>query len=172
MSTRTVTYKINPPTARPSTIPHGSNLTFDMAEVAAPAMEEVLRTAVGVVSLHALLEEFLVPAMGGASALTWRGDGIGVDVEMKRGFSGILGRFFARWCLQTHHGLTDFVPINGEGLIVSQNLVVRSMREFYLPDWICIWSNGRPVLAESRRSHQEAQWRDPTAANPLKRARD
>ena len=90
---------------------------------------------------------------------------------MKRGFSGILGRFFARWYLESYHGLTHFVPINGEGAIVSHNVVVRRTGQFHLPDWICVDATGQPVLAESKGSHSRAEWPGVGTASPLKKAK-
>ena len=170
MSIRTVRYQIIPALARPASIPAGQDLTFDVADVAAPAMQEVLRTAAGTVSLQAMLEELLVPQVQDSDPLIWLKDGVGIGTEMKRGFSGILGRFFARWYLQAHHGLTHFVPIDGEGAIVSNNVVVRRTGRFHLPDWICIDDTGRPTLAESKGSHNKAQWLVPSAAEPLQKA--
>lgn len=121
MTIRFVEHRIWPKQAKVA----NGNLAVDLAQVAASAMQEILVTAPGAVSLQGLLEELLIPAVGKHPPLTWQGDGVGVGTEMKRGFSGILGRFFARWYLETHHGFLNFVPISGPGAILSMNVVVR-----------------------------------------------
>jgi hypothetical protein len=129
-------------------------------------------TAPGAITLHSLLESLLVPAVHAPDRLTWLQDGGGVGAEMKRGFSGILGRFFARWYLETHHGLTDMVPISGEGPVYSHNVVVLRKGRINLPDWVCLGPTGQPVLAESKGSHNRSRWAGPLTASPLEKAKE
>lgn len=170
MSIRLVEYGIYPPGAWPGTIPPAPQLSFDMVDIAAHGMLEVIQTAGGAVTLHSLLDSLLVPATAASSQLTWLNDGVGVGTEMKRGFSGILGRFFARWYLETHHGLTNMVPISGEGMVGSNNISIFRTGQVHLPDWIALDPSGVPVLAESKGSHDKSNWAGPVSAGPLGKA--
>ena len=172
MTIRTVNYAISPQAARPVSISQATSLQFDVSDVIAPAIREILSSAAGLVSLQSMIEDLLVPTSAAATPLIWLEGGVGVGTEMKRGFSGILGRFFARWYLETYHQLAHFVPIDGEGVVLSRDLVIRRTGKVHLPDWICTDPAGRPVLAEAKGSHNQTNWPSPASATPLQKARD
>src|SRR5688572_24530623 len=104
MTIRSQRYIISPALACPAHLrgPTGRPLRrvpFDMDDVARAAWGEILQTAPSSTSLFAFLENLLQPGPD----LIWRGKGPGRGTEMRRSFSGLFGRFFARAYLEIHH---------------------------------------------------------------------
>ena len=81
--------------------------------------------------------------------LRWRGD-LGASVEMRRVYSAMYGRYFARALLASELGLTDFIALDGD--ITIQNAVaVRRTQRGDIPDWIA-WDQGAGayILGEAK----------------------
>lgn len=142
-------YRICPRDAAPAGTKSGGMIDIDMREVAACGIREILTCGVGGAGLNAFLGDLLAPGTG---SLRWKGGGVGKGREMKRGFSGIFGRIFARWYLTHNHGYRYFVPIDGSPCIISRNLVIRRTPGQDLPDWF-IAGSGIIGLGEAKGSH-------------------
>src|SRR5690242_5946375 len=104
MTIRSQRYIIDPPSACPAVLLTSrrrpmNRMSFDIDDVARCAWNEILQTAPRSSSLFTLLEELLEPG----TDLVWRAQGPGRGTEMRRSFSGLFGRFFARAYLQLHH---------------------------------------------------------------------
>jgi hypothetical protein len=84
--------------------------------------------------------------------LRWRGD-LAESSELRRTYSGLYGRFFARALLQQHLGFTNFLSLQRNGLRVGSAVEVERTIAGDIPDWIA-WSpiHQRHVLAEAKGS--------------------
>lgn len=169
MSTRNVQYRFHPKGGTPPSLSGLSSLTIDMREVAMAGVKELLQTRISSLPVGLFLEEMLVPAARGTD-LIWRGAGIGVSVEVRRGFSGLLGRFFSRWYLQKYHGMQYFQSIDTSPMPISARLVITRDGETYLPDWVCA-GGGVVGLAESKGSSARLYSHAPMSASPLRKAK-
>jgi hypothetical protein len=125
---------------------------FDIDEVAHCAWNEILQTAPRSTSLFAFLEELLEPGPN----LVWRDKGLGRGTEMRRSFSGLLGRFFARAYLELHHDFVWFPAIDGDKFHLSPNWRVsrKSRSHTEMSDWICAHA-GELAIGEAKGSHQK-----------------
>ncbi len=83
--------------------------------------------------------------------LVWRGD-LAASAELRRAYSGLYGRFFARALLSEHLGLSNFTSLERNGVTVGSVRVERTKRGD-IPDWIA-WddANSRYVLCEAKGS--------------------
>jgi hypothetical protein len=91
---------------------------------------------------------------------------------MRRAFSGIFGRFFARAYLSRYHKFTWFAAINRDPTYVSSRLRVKkrkSSTRIDLPDWIC-GGQGRLAIAEAKGSYQSAAPSQGARPGPIKTA--
>ena len=87
--------------------------------------------------------------------LVWKGSGPSKGRELKRAFSNILGRYFARAYLETHEGVSELLSIEGKIMsICNDRFRVRRVPAMKgnMPDWIGWTSNGF-VIAEAKGSH-------------------
>lgn len=84
--------------------------------------------------------------------LRWRGD-LAESTELRRAFSGLYGRFFARALLNHHLGFTCFCSLKRNGLNILDTIKVVRTSGGDIPDWIA-WDerNSRPVLCEAKGS--------------------
>lgn len=84
--------------------------------------------------------------------LRWQGD-LAESSELRRAYSGLYGRFFARALLQQHLGFTCFISLQRDGLRVGSAVEVERICAGDIPDWIA-WSptHQRHVLAEAKGS--------------------
>ena len=82
--------------------------------------------------------------------LRWRGD-LGSSSEVRRAYSGLYGRYFARALLAGELGLTDFIPLRTNCTRIDGGVTVRRVRKGDIPDWIA-WDPRRPghVLGEAK----------------------
>lgn len=172
MSVRRQRYFIQPPSACPTGIllPSGqppSEIELDIADVARCALGEVFQTAPHSASAFAFLEDLLAP--GGQ--LVWREGGLGRGTEMRRSFSALFGRFFARSYLQVHHGYIWFSAIDGNPFRLSENWRVakRNNSKTEMPDWVCARA-GELAIAEAKGSHQTGNPTGPGYPGPIKTA--
>jgi len=75
---------------------------------------------------------------------------------MRRSFSGLFGRFFARAYLQVHHGFVWFAAIDGNNFHLSPSWRVSKKpgSRSEMPDWICA-RPGALAIGEAKGSHQK-----------------
>lgn len=83
--------------------------------------------------------------------LRWRGD-LAESAELRRAYSGLYGRFFARALLTRHLQLTRFQSLNRDRTDVG-TLTIKRISDGDIPDWIA-WDarRGRHVLCEAKGS--------------------
>ncbi len=84
--------------------------------------------------------------------LRWRGD-FAESAELRRAYSGLYGRFFARTLLTQHLGLSRFLSLKRSGLNIPGSISVVRKASGDIPDWIA-WDerNARFVLCEAKGS--------------------
>jgi hypothetical protein len=173
MAVHNVRYRIEPPTACPLELVGRfgnpkSTCEVDTDFVARCAIGEILQTGPNSGPMSALFDELLTP---GSAELVWKGRGPGRGIEMRRAFSGLFGRFFARAYLQRYHGFTWFVPIDGTPTYLSKNVRVRrkTRASSELPDWVCA-KPGEVAVAEAKGSHQKGNATKGGRPGPIKTA--
>lgn len=117
-----------------------------MADVARCALGEIFQTAPHSASTFAFLEELLAPG----TYLTWREAGPGRGTEMRRSFSAMFGRFFARTYLQVHHDYSWFSAIDGSPFHLSPHWRVtrHAHAKTEMPDWICARPGGLAITSD------------------------
>jgi hypothetical protein len=73
---------------------------------------------------------------------------------MRRSFSGLFGRFFARAYLEIHHEFVWFAAIDGNNFSLSPHWRVKRKRGALteMPDWICA-RPGELAIGEAKGSH-------------------
>ena len=172
MSTRSQRFFINPPSACPAHLrmPGGRPMTrvpLDIDDVARCAWNEILQTAPRSTSLFAFLEDLLEPGPN----LVWRENGPGRGTEMRRSFSGLFGRFFARAYLQAHHDFVWFAAIDGDNFPLSPSWRVKRKpgSQTEMPDWICA-RPGELAIGEAKGSHQKSNATRGGMPGPIKTA--
>ena len=67
--------------------------------------------------------------------LRWRGD-LGRSAEMRRVYSRLYGRYFARALLASRLGITDFVSLNRNSTQIPDGVSVERIDTGDIPDWI------------------------------------
>ena len=84
--------------------------------------------------------------------LRWRGN-LAESTELRRAYSGLYGRFFARALLGHHLGFTCFCLLKRNGLNIRDKIKVKRINRGDIPDWIA-WDqrNSRLVLCEAKGS--------------------
>lgn len=84
--------------------------------------------------------------------LRWRGD-LAESAELRRAYSGLYGRFFARALLTHHLGLSRFLSLKRNGLTIPGSVHVDRQVPGDIPDWIA-WDDraSRFVLCEAKGS--------------------
>lgn len=157
MTVRSQRYIISPSRACPVSLRGHRGLplpqlSFDMADVARAAWGEILQTAPRSTSLFAFLEDLLEPGPD----LIWSGRGPGRGTEMRRSFSGLFGRFFARAYLEIYHDFVWFAAIDGDNFHLSPHWRVKRFTNAEMPDWICA-RPGALAIGEAKGSHQKSE---------------
>ena len=81
--------------------------------------------------------------------LRWRGD-LGENFEMRRVYSGLYGRYFARALLASELGITDFISLDGD-IVMQNGIKVTRTDRGDIPDWIA-WDSraGAYILGEAK----------------------
>lgn len=84
--------------------------------------------------------------------LRWRGD-LAESAELRRAYSGLYGRFFARTLLTQHLGLSRFLSLHRNGISIPGSVSVERQAKGDIPDWIA-WDDhkSRFVLCEAKGS--------------------
>lgn len=67
--------------------------------------------------------------------LRWRGD-LGESAEMRRVYSGLYGRYFARTLLASRLGVTNFVSLNRDCTNIRGGVTVERIEKGDIPDWL------------------------------------
>jgi hypothetical protein len=89
---------------------------------------------------------------------------------MRRAFSAIFGRFFARAYLCHSHGFVWFHPLDGPFQQITPRLRVQSRRpRLGLPDWICA-GRGQLALAEAKGARSGGHLSYYSQPGPIKSA--
>ena len=173
MAIHNVRYLIQPASACPAELKNGLGFPKGTCEVdtdfvARCAIGEILQTSKNSAPVAALFDQLLVPS---GTELIWKGRGPGRGIEMRRAFSGLFGRFFARAYLQRYHGFTWFVPIDGSPTILSDRarIVQKLDSSAEMPDWFCA-QPGQVAVAEAKGSHRRGNATARTLPGPLKTA--
>ncbi|WP_050420530.1 hypothetical protein [Bradyrhizobium tropiciagri] len=174
MGVHKIRYVVRPPGACPKELLSGKGpggaCEVDTDFVAACAMGELFQTGGGSSRPLALLfEELLV---SGGKELIWKGKGPGRGKEMRRAFSGLFGRFFARAYLSRYHDFAWFMPIDGDPTNVSKRLRVSRLsgQGTELPDWICGSGSGRVAVAEAKGTSQASNGTGAGLPGPIRTA--
>ncbi len=82
--------------------------------------------------------------------LTWRCD-LGTGAEMRRAYSGLYGRYFARALLASVLGFTDFIPLERNRTNINGGVTVNRVANGDIPDWIAWDPQGKGyVLGEAK----------------------
>lgn len=78
--------------------------------------------------------------------LRWRGD-LAESAELRRAYSGLYGRFFARALMSHHLGLSRFVSLGRDGVeLDGGDVVVKRTEPGDIPDWVA-WDESRHRFA-------------------------
>ena len=91
--------------------------------------------------------------------LRWRGH-LGESAEMRRVYSGLYGRYFARAVRSAELGITLFSPLNTKTTPIRGGVTVTRVRSGDIPDWIA-WDPqaGCHVLCEAKGRLSEQKGR-------------
>ena len=91
--------------------------------------------------------------------LRWRGH-LGESAEMRRAYSGMYGRYFARAVLTAELGITHFVPLQTNTTVIPGGVTVTRVGSGDIPDWIA-WDPGAGchVLCEAKGRLSESEGR-------------
>lgn len=161
--------KVNLRRQGPSGPRTSSVLDVDLTHVALAAAKETLLTGINVTPWVNLFDELLSP---GATHLIWRNNGPGNGRELRRAYSNILGRFFARAYLETYEGVLHLVPIEGNRMTLCHDRFHVRRRpgdRGDMPDWIG-WTSAGFVIAEAKGSHEKPNWKTKVWPAPIERA--
>lgn len=90
---------------------------------------------------------------------------------MRRSFSGLFGRFFARAYLELHHDFVWFAAIDGDDFHLSPSWRVsrKYQSQTEMPDWICARA-GELAIGEAKGSHQRSNATRGGMPGPIKTA--
>ena len=138
---------------------HHSDL-FDMRLAAWGAAVETLQIDLVAKGWMDLFAALLEPHP--STELRWLGPGPGVNAEIRRAYSALFGRFFARAALRRYHKCYGLQQVQ-DGLELAPGIELRRKRgagySGDLPDWVgWDWSNNCFVVAEAKGSHHKGNW--------------
>lgn len=129
-------------------------LPLDLFDLAHAAVSETLLTGGPSSAFSNQLAAFLT----GKQDLTWKGNGPGVGRELRRSFSNIHGRFFARAYLETHEDVRHLTPIEGNKCqFAGLDVRLRDGQKGDMPDWVGLDSSGL-VVAEAKGTYARGNW--------------
>lgn len=125
-------------------------IPINLMWIAAAAAEETLQGSPLATAWLGLFRSQLSTSDG--HWLRWAGD-LAESAELRRAYSGLYGRFFARALLQQHLGFTSFLSLKRHGLTVRGSVDVRRSGTGDIPDWLA-WcpTRQRHLLAEAKGS--------------------
>ena len=129
-------------------------LTLDLVDIAHAAVSETLQTGGPRSAFYNQLRAFLT----GKQDLIWKGDGPGIGRELRRSYSNIHGRFFARAYLEKCEGVSNLIPIEGNHFRFADYVVrLRDGQKGDMPDWVG-WDSSGLVVAEAKGTYAEGNW--------------
>ena len=138
---------------KPSASPR-QKISFDLYDIAHAAVSETLQTS-GPISGFA---NQLAALLTGSQDLIWKGNGPGVGREMRRAYSNIHGRVFARAYLEKYGRVRFLLPIEGDHFSFANRVVrLRDGQKGDMPDWVGLDSSGL-VVAEAKGTHAKGNW--------------
>ncbi len=134
---------------------------INLTKLSNAAMQETLLSN----CLPRVFEHFFDTALVPGDTLKWLGQGLGIGEEIKRGYSALFGRFFARDFLNSEIKPQCLLPIDRYHLKIledfsislSTKLKKKGKRSPSLPDWIG-YSNDEIIVAEAKGSHDKSCW--------------
>ena len=144
--------------------PNFCDCEIDLMELSHSAMMETLHSRDIALAFRTLFPKLLKEY---SSKLIWKNQGVGIGREIKRAYSAIFGRVFARYYLTKHAGVQCLIPIesrtpkftNDFELQLSRSVPKGKKQKVYLPDWIG-YTEEELVIAEAKGSHKEENWRN------------
>ncbi len=147
LSTRWTYHRYNPGGGSPT---FGGMVPINLWRVAHAAALETLQGAPLVHSWLSLFRSHL--SQREPRLLRWGGD-FAESAEMRRAYSGLYGRFFARALLSHHLSITRFVSLKRDGISLHNSISVDRNTNGDIPDWLG-WDarRSRFVLAEAKGS--------------------
>jgi len=164
MTIRTVKFYRDPPIRGSRWTPN--EISIDLYELAAAFSREALTTGLQTDVMFNFFRSAFTRTRSG-EPLVWSRDGLGAGRELRRSFSNILGRVFARWYLQRHEGVEALVSIEGKPFQIGGIRVTQDPRKHGdLPDWIG-WDAQGLVIAEAKGSHARADWHSALSKHQL-----
>ena len=132
-------------------------LTLDFLDLAHANISEAGATATGVpvTTFVSMFDAFLTSN----SLLTWQGRGPGMGRELRRSYSNIHGRIFARSYLEKFEKVQGLLPIEGNDFQFGHDAVVhlREDENGDMPDWIG-WSATNYIVAEAKGTYDSRNW--------------
>lgn len=132
-------------------------VTLDLVDLAHAAVSETLISGGPISGFSNQLSAFLTAKQD----LTWKGSGPGIGRELRRSYSNIHGRIFARAYLEKSEGVVRLVPIEGNYFSFAGTIEVRLRdgQKGDMPDWLGCDSSGI-VVAEAKGTHAKGNWRN------------
>ena len=138
---------------KPSVSQH-LELPLDLYDLAHATISETLHTG-GPISSFA---NQLAALLTGSPDLIWKGNGPGVGRELRRSYSNIHGRFFARAYLEKYESVYNMIPIEGNHFSFADLVVrLRDGQSGDMPDWLGLDSFGM-VVAEAKGTYARGNW--------------
>lgn len=130
-------------------------VTFDLVDLAHAAVSETLTSGGPISAFSNQLGAFLTAKQD----LTWKGNGPGIGRELRRSYSNIHGRIFARAYLEKCEGVVRLVPIEGNHFRFGNKTIVRLKdgQKGDMPDWVG-WDSSGIVVAEAKGTHAKGDW--------------
>ncbi len=130
--------------------PVTSTLRFEPFSLWWLALAAADETVQGGPLVRAWLGLFHSHLAAGRVDMRWRGD-FAESAEMRRAYSALYGRYFARALLAARLGFTDFISLRRNGVQLGGGVKVRRIASGDIPDWIA-WDprRGGYVLGEAK----------------------
>lgn len=151
---RTFTYSFEPPHLDPVSPTGSSTISLSTRHIEDAGVREVLQTPGAALGSWALLDALLHPTGAGTPFLFRQP--LGHAREVKVALSGLFGRFVARAYLEHYLGLSIFIHLAGDRMVVdaSRRIEVVRLENGDLPDWVaCATGRTKLTVAEAKGSH-------------------
>ena len=137
----------------PSALQHWK-CSLDLYDLAYAAIVETSQTGLPISAFANQLAALLT----GSQDLIWKGSGPGVGREMRRSYSNIHGRVFARAYLEKYEKVRNLIPIEGSPFNFADRVVrLRDGQSGDMPDWVGSDPSGM-VVAEAKGAHAKSSW--------------
>ena len=127
---------------------------LDLYDIAHAAILETLQTGLPISEFSNQLAALLT----GSQDLIWKDNGPGVGRELRRSYSNIHGRFFARAYLEKYEDVRYLIPIEGNDFsFAGLKIRLRDGQKGDMPDWIG-WDSSGLVVAEAKGTYARGNW--------------